>query len=133
MLSVYIRFAIHRKNEDSGRALGIFHAAMDLRDFGEIEPWERNLLLELRDWFNENLEAPDRFTASKPPYNRKQSKAISWFKDTAVEHIGRARQMVEILESHGVAVDTYMANRVGYVVYEDDYQIVAEAFSDLDC
>ncbi len=91
------------------------------------------MLLELRDWFNENLEAPDRFTASKPPYYRKQSKAISWFKDTAVEHIGRARQMVEILESHGVAVDTYMANRVGYVVYEDDYQIVAEAFSDLDC
>ncbi len=130
---MYIRFAIHRKDEDSGRSLGIFHAARDLRDFGDIEPWERDLLFELRDWFNDNLEKPDRFTASKPPYYRKQPKAISWFKDTAVEHIRRARQIVDILESHGVAVDTYITERVGYVVYEDEFQIVAEAFSDLEC
>jgi hypothetical protein len=38
--------------------------------------------------------------------------------------------MVSILENHGVTVGMLKAERV---VYEDDYQIVAEPFSDLQC
>lgn len=38
-----------------------------------------------------------------------------------------------MLENHGVAVRMLKADRVGYVVYEDDYQIVAEPFSDVLC
>ncbi len=111
--------------------MGIFHAAGDLRDYGEIEAWERDLLHELKNWFDANLEKPARFTSARPPYYRKQAKAISWFKDSAVEHIRRARQMVDVLESYGVTVDTFVADRVGYIVYEDEFQIVAEPFSDL--
>lgn len=87
----------------------------------------------MRDWFDENLKKPDRFTASKPPFYRKQSKAISWFKDTAKDHIERIRQMIEILERHGIVIHTYRAERVGYIVYEDEFQIVAEPFSDVVC
>jgi hypothetical protein len=130
---VYLRFAVEKRDEDSGRGLGIFHAAGELRDHGALEEWEAKLLWELRDWFDLHLEKPDRFTASKPPFYRKQSKAIAWFKPNAKEHIEHVRQMVMILERHGILIHTYRTERVGYVVYEDEFQIVAEPFSDVIC
>ena len=36
--------------------------------------------------------------------------------------------MVTILEDHGVSVQMLKTERVGYVVYEDAYQVVAEPF-----
>ena len=80
-------------------------------------------------WFDEHLKTPARFTASKPPFYRKKSKAISWFKDTAREHLVQIRSLVAILENHGVTVQMLTSERVGYVVYEDEYQIVAEPFA----
>jgi hypothetical protein len=130
---MYMRFAIAKRDEDSGRGLGIFHAAGLLRDHGALEPWEANALFEIRDWFNQNLDKPDRFTTAKPPHYRKQAKAIAWFKHSALEHIARARQMAEILGRHGITVEVHQAQRVGYVVYEDEFQIVAEPFSDVRC
>jgi hypothetical protein len=130
---VYLRFAVAQRDEDSGRGLGIFHAAGDLRDHGQLEDWEAHSLRELREWFDGNLEKPTRFTVSKPPFYRKQSKAIACFKDTATEHIERIRQMILILERHGIMIHIYRTERVGYVVYEDDFQIVAEPFSDVIC
>ena len=79
--------------------------------------------------FNENLEKPSRFTASKPPFYRKPNKAISWFKDTAHEHLGYVRELVGTVQNHGVLVQTLTTDRVGYVVYEDDFQTAAEAFA----
>jgi hypothetical protein len=35
-----------------------------------------------------------------------------------------------ILESHGIVVDVIKTNRPGYVVYEDDFQVAAEPFSE---
>lgn len=130
---VYLRFAVERRDEDSGRGLGIFHAAGELRDHGSIEEWELVRLWELRDWFNANLEKPSRFTTAKPPFYRKQAKAIAWFKDSAREHIEHIREMIAILERHGIVVHTFRAERVGYVVYEDEFQIVAEPFADVVC
>jgi hypothetical protein len=37
---------------------------------------------------------------------------------------------VAILEHHGISVRTLKAKRVGYIVYEDEFQIVAEHFGD---
>jgi hypothetical protein len=128
-----LRFSIAKRDEDSGRGLGIFHAAGHLRDHGSIEPWEADALFEIRDWFDQNLDKPDRFTSAKPPHYRKQPKAVAWFKDTALEHISHARQMAEILRRHGVTVEVHQAQRVGYVVYEDEFQIVAEPFADVRC
>jgi hypothetical protein len=130
---MYVRFTIEKRDENSGRGLGIFHAAAKLRSRGEVAECERSLLFQIRDWFDNHLEKPDRFTASKPPYYRKQNKAISWFKDSATEHIYHARQMAAILQRHGITVRELRVERVGYVVYEDDFQIVAEAFRDMDC
>jgi len=105
----------------------------NLRDAGKLYAHEEEHHDSVRWWFHENLEKPTRFTASKPPFYRKKSRAISWFKVSATEHLARVRELVAILETHGVPVRMLKAQRVGYVVYEDEYQVVAEPFSDMTC
>jgi hypothetical protein len=39
------------------------------------------------------------------------------------------RELVGILQNHGVVVQTLTSDRVGYVVYEDDFQTVAAPFA----
>ena len=126
----YLRFVVPDIDEDSHMELGVFHAVRNLQDRGQLDPQEEEEYEDTRDWFNKNLERPTRFTASKPPFHRKKRKAISWFKHNAHEHIARVRSLVAILRHHGVPVRMLRAERVGYVVYEDEYQIVAEPFAE---
>jgi hypothetical protein len=127
---MYLRFVVANIDEDSERELGVFHAAVNLREEGKLYAYEEEQHDSIRQWFNENLRRPTRFTASKPPFYRKQSKAISWFRDSACEHIARVRDLVAILRNHGIPVRMLKADRIGYVVYEDEYQVVAEPFAD---
>lgn len=126
---MYLRFVIADIDEDSGKELGAFHAVGNLRRAGRLDRHEEEQHDLIRRWFNEHLEKPTRFTAAKPPYYRKQPRAISWFKDSAQEQLTRVRDLVTILEHHGVSVEMLKTDRVGYVVYEDEHQIVAEPFS----
>ena len=100
-----------------------------LRRRGVLTAHEELQEKAIREWFNRNLEKPTRFTTSKPPYHNKKSKAISWFKDSARVHISQVRLFVTILERHGVSVQMLTTRRVGYIAYEDEYQIVAEPFA----
>ena len=126
---MYLRFVVPDIDEDSERELGVFHAVRNLREQGSLLPYEEDQHDLIRQWFNENLEKPTRFTASKPPFYRKKSKAISWFKDSAHGHLARVRSLVAILQNHGISVQMLKTDRVGYVTYEDEYQIVAEPFA----
>jgi len=130
---MYLRFVVADIDEDSERALGVLHAVWNLRDAGSLYAHEEEHHDSVRWWFHENLEKPTRFTASKPPFYRKKSRAISWFKDSATQHLERVRELVAILETHAVPVRMLKAQRVGYVVYEDKNQVVAEPFSDMTC
>jgi hypothetical protein len=129
-MPTYLRFVVADIHRNSGKELGVFHAVLRLRERGKLYMHEEELHDSTRQWFNENLKKPTRFTASKPPHYRKPNKAISWFKDTAVEHISHIRNLVRILENHGIVVQMLKTDRVGYVVYEDEFQIVAEPFDD---
>jgi hypothetical protein len=100
-----------------------------LREAGKLTEHEEELHDLTRQWFNDNLEKPTRFTASKPPFYRKPNKAISWFKNNAKDHLAHIRDLVAILQNHGIAVRMLKTDRVGYVVYEDEFQIVAEPFT----
>jgi hypothetical protein len=130
---MYLRFVVTQIDEDSERALGVFHAVRYLRDAGKLHEFEEYQHDMVRWWFNQNLERPKRLTAAKAPFCRKKNRALSWFKDTALEHVSHVREVVAILENHGVHVQTLKAQRVGYIVYEDEYQIVAEPFADMNC
>jgi hypothetical protein len=127
--AMYLRFVVADIDEDSGKELGVFHVVANLRDDGKLYPHEEEQHDLIRQWFNNHLEKPTRFTASKPPFYRKKSKAISWFKDTAQEHLARVRTLVAILQNYGISVRMLKTKRVRYVVYEDEYQIVAEPFA----
>ncbi len=130
---MYPRFIVADIDEDSEKELGVFHAVGNLREANQLYPHEEEQHDLIRQWFNEHLEKPTRFTASKPPFYRKKNKAISWFKDSAGEHLARVRSLVAILQNHGVLVQMLKTERVGYVVYEDEHQVVAEPFSDTQC
>jgi hypothetical protein len=126
---MYLRFVVADIDEDSGKELGVFQAIRNLREDGKLYQHEEEQHDLLRQWFNDNLERPARFTASRAPFRHKKKKAISWFKDSAHEHLARVRSMVAILQNHGVSVRMLKTERVGYVVYEDENQIVAEPFA----
>jgi hypothetical protein len=130
---MYLRFVAAEIDEDSERELGVFHAVRNLRDEEKLHAHEEEQHDSIVQWFNEHLEKPTRFTASKPPFYRKTNKAISCFKDTAHEHLARVRELVAILEHHGVSVRMLKSNRVEYIVYEDEFQIVAQPFADTRC
>lgn len=78
-----LRFVVADIDESSERALGVFHAVWNLRDAGKLRSYEEGHHDMVRCWFNENLERPTLFTASKASFYRKKSRALSWFKDTA--------------------------------------------------
>jgi hypothetical protein len=130
---MYLRFVVTHIDEDSERMVGVFHAVWDLRVRGLLYPDEEDQHDALRHWFSWWLRRPTRFTVAKPPYWRKKNKAICWFRDSAETHIWQIWGMVAILQDHGVPVHMLKAKRVGYVVYEDEYQVAAVPFAETRC
>jgi hypothetical protein len=126
----FIRFVLGRRDQDSGIEEGLFRLAYELRDSALVEPTDRESLAETLVWFDQNLDTPDRFnrTRSKGFYRRK-ARGIAWFKDTATEHLTRMHGIKKILEQYGHPVVMLSEARVGYLVYEDPFQVIAEPFS----
>lgn len=123
-----IRFITERFDRRSGRRQGLFAAAIILRDSGTLSEVDDNALESLWDWFNKNLQKPDRLSLSSHPNAKAQ--ALSWFKDTATLHIAKMREFAEILERYDVQVQLIKTDRPGYVVYEDEHQLCAYPFAD---
>lgn len=122
----FLRFVVSEIDDDSGRREGLFQAFARLEEAGDLLPHELQQWEEIYDWFRKNLDAPPRFTRSSRPHAKPI--AISWFKDTAVEHIRRMRVLAEILRDHGLICDVIRTQRPGYVVFEDEHQVAAEPF-----
>jgi hypothetical protein len=59
-----------------------------------------------------------------------KAQAISWLKESAIEHVAQMHAMVTILEAHGLVVDRIRTKRPGYVIYEDEHQVAAYPFAD---
>jgi hypothetical protein len=121
-----IRFVVNKLDSVSLVEQGLIHAADDLRWRGRLADEEQELVRELLRWFNRNLPVPHRFARSRRPNAR--SRAISWFKPTAGACLDRMQALAAVLHGHGCAVERLTTDRPGYVVYEDDYQVVAEVF-----
>ena len=128
---MFIRFVIAGMDADSGRRQGLFQAADELRASGAMTPGDEQRLKQVEEWFEANLAVPKRFAISAKP--RRKAQAISWFRDTAMNHIAQMREFKSLLESYGVFVDMLREKRPGYVVYEDAHQVVAYPFSETRC
>ena len=126
-----IRFVISHRHLESGAYDGTFRLAYRLRDSSVATLADRSALAAALNWFEEHLPAPARFNRSRSKgYYRRHTRGISWFKDTAVDHLARMHEIRLVLERYGHQVQMLTEARVGYVVYEDEYQIVAEPFSE---
>jgi hypothetical protein len=118
----YIRFVIAEKDENSLVERGIFHAAGQALEWRQITGSDADELTELQRWFGENLAKPSSIGRNKLRLG------ICWFKTEAGDHIKRIWRMVDILERHGIHVRKIRTERPGYLIYEDQWQLVAEPF-----
>lgn len=118
----YIRFVIGRKDDESHVERGVFHAVSQALEWQDITGSEAEQLKELERWFNMNLKTPTSFGRDKFRLG------ICWFKTAATEHFSRIWEMVQILERNGIYVKKIRTDKPGYVIYEDEWQLVAEPF-----
>jgi hypothetical protein len=115
-----IRFVVGWEFEGKHHERGIFQAAAQAIERGTIIGTDADELNTFLRWFSENLEKP----ASSG--RNEQRFGVCWFKTTAEEHISRILQMIRILERRGIYIKEIKTEKPGYVVYEDDWQVVAE-------
>ena len=119
---MFIRFIMQFQNEYDEIETGVFQASAYLRDrSGILYDYDKKHLTEIRDWFNANLSAPDRFSNAKR--KNPANVSLSWFKSTAIEHLARMYEMKEIFERYERLVTVIKRENPGYIVYEDEFQV----------
>jgi hypothetical protein len=127
----FVRFILSERHPESGFEAGIFGAAYARRDDSGVSEEDRQELTECLEWFEKYVKVPDRFTTSRSKgYYRRTTRGIAWFRDSAAECIARMHRIREVLAKYGHQVNVVYESRLGYVVYEDDFQVVAEPFSE---
>jgi hypothetical protein len=110
---------------------GVFPLAHQLRDDPSVSNENRALLTDHLSWFAKHLPEPKRFNRSTSKgFYRRTTKGIAWFCDSAAECLARMHAVKGILEAEGYVVHMITEERVGYLVYEDDLQVIAEPFAD---
>jgi hypothetical protein len=125
---VFIRFIVTKVDRDSGRRQGLFQAAEALEQSAALSGVDREQLETIGNWFDKHLKRPARLAVSSRPHSKAQ--AISWYRDTATAHIAKMRELQEVLKRNGLTVEMIKAKRLGYVLYEDEFQIAAYPFND---
>ena len=131
-MEAFVRFVVPDVvHAESRMAIGVIALAYDLRDARETRAEVKAALQQALRWFETKLAVPDRFnrTSSKGWYRRK-TRGISWLRSSATEHVAAMRRLGELVSACGYRVAEISTDRVGYVIYEDDAQVVAEPFRD---
>ena len=125
----FLRFVIPERSRESGYRHGFLRGAKLIQRRGVLSEHEDRRLKELFEWFNERLPRPSKFSRTRND-SHKASRCLAWFKDSAGDCIGFAREVAEILRQHDVIVETVFTERPGFIVYEDNFQVVAEPFNE---
>ncbi|MBS2022047.1 MAG: hypothetical protein JST92_06525 [Deltaproteobacteria bacterium] len=111
--------------------IGLFVAAHHAFDHGTMPASLRDELAALIQWFNTHLPEPKRLVHTKSKgFYRRDTVAISWFKDDAKDFIAQAWRLVRVVERLGYEVELIRTTRPGYVTHEDDFQVAAIPFAD---
>lgn len=124
---MYLRFTTQFINIDGEAKTGIFMALRYLReDYSLTSDEDIDKLNALTVWFDRNLGAPTRFSKGKSKLNADVS--LSWFKDSAKEHIKKIQDLIAIAEKYDIVIDRIASRNPGYIVFEDEYQVSAIPF-----
>lgn len=118
---MYIRFVTGTESEAARLQHGLITEAKLLRAEDKLEMYEREIVEQIFDWFNEYMPCP--------PFQEKKwgESAIAWFKDSATDYITKMRELSALLQNHGVNVRVIKTEKPGMILYEDDCQIVSES------
>jgi hypothetical protein len=127
----FLRFAGTILVAHSSVEIGLFQIA-DLveKNPGTNQDYKQVIRQQL-DWFLKRLPVPERFNLTRSKgYYRRNSKGICWFNETASECLARMYILKGIAEEYGYFINVVREDRIGYIIYEDEFQAVAEPFSD---
>lgn len=113
----YLRFATDIFDDDIGPYIGVFQAAYRLKNCGELDDRSAPMLVDLLDWFAQNLHAPLLYQADW--------RALFWFRSDSHEAIERAWAMTVLLQDNGVAVEQFVSSNPGTICYRDQHQVAA--------
>lgn len=117
---MYIRFESFRKIETSRSRLGIFQAALELKDSGELRLYDEEVLEENLQWLNTHLKSPKCLSEDH------NFRAVCWFHFRAKKPIEKVRAIVEVLKEYGVHIQTVKTKDPGIIIYEDGWQVAAK-------
>jgi len=110
---------------------GFFQAAYALKKHPQTDKFTHDHISSLIEWIEYNLDAPPRFNRTKSRnHSRLHTAGLSWFKSSATEHLEKAHELATLLVQHGYGIEVLKTLRPGYIIYEDEVQIVAEPFAD---
>ncbi|RYD62369.1 MAG: hypothetical protein EOP84_34655 [Verrucomicrobiaceae bacterium] len=121
MRTTYVRFVVGTNREEPREQTGVVASLRLLRDRGQLPDYEVEHVEELFLWLNTHLPCP--------PFEGKNwsPDAISWFKASAQSMISKFRELISILEQHDQPVQMLTTERPGMILYEDDFQVVAQS------
>ncbi len=125
---MFLRFVTGEIDCDSHVSAGLFRAADKLMEEVWLRDYEYEALWELMDWFDKHLKSPYDYRL-KPAWLAERS--ICWFRSTAREHLRRAWEMAAILNERGIVVRMIKCETPGYVIYEDQLQVLAYPYPDV--
>lgn len=118
----YTRFVVCEKMQDPYYATGII--VMTQLNIKKFAIKDKKDIKELFLWFNENIP--------HPPFKKMlESKkwtpdAVAWFKSNQKTSIKKMQELTKILEKYYYKIQIMTSNNPGKIVYEDEYQVVAE-------
>ena len=124
---MFIRFVTDQYDPNTGQPMGIFAAAYWLLENDRIPDYSRAEIRKTLDWFKTNLPIPDRFVRSRKPHRR--DNGVCWFKTHASECMRHVRYLALLVSEHDIAVRELLTDTPGYMIYEDDAQVVTQPFS----
>ncbi|MEA2204621.1 MAG: hypothetical protein QOE77_1397 [Blastocatellia bacterium] len=125
---MFMRFVSSEVDGNSHVSTGLFCAAFALLDEMAPSEYEYSAVRELIGWFNVNLRGPFEYRLRS---SWRAPRAICWFRCSAHEHLARARELAMILDDRNVFIRTIKCYKTGYVLYEDDVQVLAQPFADM--
>jgi len=119
---MFLRFITKYEDDWGEEATGVFQALGYLIRSDQVFEYDRQRLKDIREWFNKKLDQPKRF--NKHSNKKKSNVAISWYKDSAKQHLKNMYDLVPIFDIYGITIEIIKKENPGYIVFEDDFQVV---------
>lgn len=115
----YVRIQGKELAENTLYAKGVFSMFMQMISDGVMEEEDKDLYMEIDDWFTKNLPYP--------PQCRNQEKVVCFFKTENTEMMMKMiTPALWLLDKYHHPFYVVYTNYPGEIVYEDDFQVAVK-------